>query len=312
MKLLHWFLLLAACALLACSAGCLREGSMMVTGMEVAPAAVTAGDVTLNVSVSVERTSGVGVGRPILFIRAIDTETGLRVNESSSEISPIGMGGTIIASHEIVLPRRGSYRLVAKVFEDGKRRATGELTVSSLEDLTPDDLRTTVAMVDMDFIVRSVTQGRVIIGAEIAFTNEGSEPNPPFSVEVKAREFDAGLLGDRQWTALDPIRPGETIIRNVTLSVPDQYNYEVEAVLWKGDMIVERGSRVLILAPNTTKEHEGMVFTTHRIRTGDFVVPSDTGRPIELPIPTMAPGFSSLLAVIGLCSLFVLRRYRHG
>lgn len=309
---LYWFLLLAACALLICSAGCLREGSMEVTGIEVAPAAVTAGDVTLNISVSIERTSGVGASRPTLLIRAIDTETGLRVNESSGEIAAVGTGGTVIASREIVLPRRGSYRLVAQVFEDGKRRATGELIVSSLEELTPDDLRTTVAMVDMDFIVRSVAQGRATIGAEVSFTNEGSEPNPPFSVEIKAREADAGLLGDRQWTTLDPIRSGATVVRNVTLSVPDQYNYEVEAVLWRGDVIVERGSRALLLAPNTTKERGGAAFTTHKIRTGDFVVPTDTGQPIEMPAPTMAPGFGGLLSVIGLCSLLALRRCRHG
>ena len=87
-------------------------------------------------------------------------------------------------------------------------------------------------MADMDFIVRSVVQGQATIGAKVSFTNEGSEPNPPFSVEIKAREADAGLLGDRQWTILDPIRPGSD-------------NYEVEVVLLQGDVIVERGSRGL-------------------------------------------------------------------
>lgn len=309
---LYGFLLLATCALLICSAGCLREGSMEITGIGVAPAAVTAGDVTLNVSVSIDRTSGSGAGRPTLLVRAIDTETGLRVNESSGETAMVGTGATIIASREIVLPRRGSYRLVAQVFEDGKRRANGELTVSSLEQLPPDDARTPVAMVDMDFIVRSVVQGRAAIGTEVSFTNEGSEPSLPLSIEIKARESDAGLLGDRQWTTLDSIRPGATVVRNVTLSVPDQYNYEVEAILWRGDVIVERGSRALLLAPNTTKERGGTEYTTRKIRTGEFVVPAGTGQAIGMPVPTMAPGFGGLLSVIGLLSLFALRRCRHG
>jgi len=306
------FLLLATCALLICSAGCLKEGSMEITGIEVAPVAVTAGDVTLNVSVSVERTSGSGAGRPTLIVRAIDTGTGLRVNESSGEIALVGGGGAIIASSDIVLPRRGSYRLEAQVFEDGKRRASGELTVSSLERLPPDDARTTATMVDMDFIVRSVAQGRATIMAEVSFTNEGSEPSLPLSIEVKAREFDAGLLGDRQWTTLDPVRPGATVVRNVTLSVPDQYNYEVEAVLWRGDVIVERGSRPLLLVPNATKESGGTEFTTRTIRTGEFVVPTDTGQSTGLPAPTRAPGFGAPLSLIGLLSLFTLRRCHHG
>jgi len=184
---LYGFLLLSACALLICSAGCLREGSMEVTGIEVAPGTITAGEVALNVSVSVERTSSTSVGRSTLLLTAIDTETGLRVNESSGAIAQISQGGTIIASREIVLPRRGSYRLIARVFEDGRQCASGELTVSSLERLPPDDARTPVAMVDMDFIVRSVAQGRAIIGTEVSFTNEGSEPSPPLSIEVKAR-----------------------------------------------------------------------------------------------------------------------------
>jgi len=83
-------------------------------------------------------------------------------------------------------------------------------------------------------------------------------------------------------------------------------------VLWRGDVIVERGSRVLLLAPNTTKERGGTEYATRMVRTGDFIVPTGTGQAAGMPVPTRAPGFGGLLSVFGLCSLFALRRCCHG
>ena len=306
----RWLLLLAVAVLAVTSAGCLREGTASVTGITVEPVNVTAGAVVLNVSTTVQHWSGPGIGAGLLRIEALDDETGLRVHEGMREFDRVGPGSTIVVPYELTLPRRGSYRVRASLAGGGVQTGAGEVTVRSLERLPPDDARTPIALADMDFLVRGVENGRVRIEAEVQLTNQGDGPNPDLVVEIKAREADARLLADRQWTTVGAIRPGATVTRNVTLSVPDQHNYEVEAVLWSGDVIVERGSRSVNLAPNTTVPG-GTEFTVRRIDTGEFVTARETGGHVLVPVPTRTPGFGGPAVLLGLALVVLTRRWHH-
>ena len=109
---------------------------------------------------------------------------------------------------------------------------------------------------------------------------------------------------------MSAVRPGSTVTRNVTLSVPDQHNYEVEAVLWSGDVIVERGSRSVNLAPNATVTG-GTEFTVRRIDTGEFVTDRETGGPVSVPVPTATPGFGWPAVLLGLALTLLARGLRH-
>ncbi|KAF5047248.1 hypothetical protein DSECCO2_462400 [anaerobic digester metagenome] len=305
----RWLLLLVAAVLLVTAAGCLKEGTAGVTGITVEPMNVTAGEVVLNVSTTVQHWSGPGLGAGVLRVEVIDDETGLRVHERSQEYGPVRPGESVVVPCELTLPRRGSYRVRASLVGGGLQGAGGEVTVRSLERLPPDTARTPVTITDMDFLVRGVTNGRALIEAEVQLTNQGTGPNPDLTVEVKAREVSARLLADRQWTTVGAVRPGSTVTRNVTLSVPDQHNYEVEAVLWSGDVIVERGSRSVNLAPNATVTGE-QEFTVRRIDTGEFVTAREA--PVMVPTPTRTPGFDLAASIVGFAfALFGWRRY-HG
>ena len=293
------------------AAGCLREGTAGVTGITVEPVNVTAGAVVLNVSTTVQHWSGPGVGAGTLRVEVLDDETGLRVHEGTRQVDPIGPGSTVVVPYELTLPRRGSYRVRASLAGAGVQQAAGgEVTVRSLERLPPDDARTPITIADMDFLVRGVENGRARIQAEVQLTNQGDGTNPDLAVEIKAREADARLLADRQWTTVGPIPPGATVTRNVTLSVPDQHNYEVEAVLWSGDVIVERGSRSVNLAPNATATGE-KEFAVRRIDTEEFVTARETGVMMPVPTPTRSPGFGvpACLLVLALAAVG-WRRYR--
>ncbi len=282
----RWLLLLAVAVFAVTAAGCLREGTASVTGITVEPVNVTAGAVVLNVTTTVQHRYGPGVGAGLLRIEVLDDETGLRVREGTRTFDRVSPGSTISVPCELTLSRRGSYRVRASLAGGGVQAGGGEVTILSLERLPPDDARTPVALADMDFLVRKVENGRARIEAEVQLTNQGDAPNPDLVVEVRARETDARLLADR---GPGPVRPGATVTRNVTLSVPDQHNYEVEAVLWRGDVIVERRSRSVNLAPNATATG-GTEFTVRRIDTGELVTARETGGPVPVPVPSRDPG----------------------
>ena len=307
MRCPRWLLLLAVLLLAATAAGCLREGTAGVTGITVEPVNVTAGEVVLNVSTTVQHWSGPGIGAGVLRVEVIDDETGLRVHEGRQKFDPVRPGTTVVVPYELTLPRRGSYRVRASLAGAGLQGAGGEVTVRSLERLPPDTARTPVTITDMDFLVRAVTNGRAQIDAEVQLTNQGTGPNPNLTIEIKAREASARLLADRQWTTLSAVRPGASVTRNVTLSVPDQHNYEVEAVLWSGDVIVERGSRSVNLAPNATVTGD-REFTVRRIDTGEFITARETSPMV--PVPTRTPGFGVPASLAGFAlALLGWRRY---
>ncbi len=307
----RWLLLLVAVVLLVTAAGCLKEGSAGVTGITVEPVNVTAGKVVLNVSTTVQHWSGPGLGAGVLRIEVLDDETGLRVHEGTQEFGPISPGTTVVVPYELTLPRRGSYRVRASLAGGGLRGTGGEVMVRSLERLPPDTARTPITITDMDFLVRGVANGRAQIETEVQLTNQGTGPNPDLTVEIKAREASARLLADRQWTTVGAVRPGATVTRNVTLSVPDQHNYEVEAVLWSGDVIVERGSRSVNLAPNATATG-GQEFTVRKIDTGEFITARETGAMVPVPVPTRTPGFGVPASLAALALVLLGWRRNHG
>jgi hypothetical protein len=164
----------------------------------------------------------------------------------------------------------------------------------------------------MDFIVREVANGRVVVDAEVLFTNRGEDPSTPFLVEIKARERDARLIADRQWMTLAPIHPGSTIVQNATIRIPDQYNYEVEAVLWREDVIVGRGTGYMLLAPSA-KVSPGEQFVSRTIGTSTFVSSEQRIPPVEGAggIPRQ-PGFTAPAALVSFGAVLYVWRRMHA
>jgi len=75
-------------------------------------------------------------------------------------------------------------------------------------------------------------------------------------------------------------------------------------------VIVERGSRSVNLAPNTTVTG-GTEFTVRRIDTGEFVTARETGAIAPVPVPTRTPGFGGPAVLLGLALVVLARRRRH-
>jgi hypothetical protein len=288
------------CSILA--AGCLKESSLSIQGINVGAQSVSSPEVTLNVSTEIENFRGFGAGTTTLNLRAFNTETGLIENERTDTLNGIGWGGSRTVFQTIVLPRKGSYRLVATVFEGDKRKAQGEITVYNLERLTPDDQKTGLSIEDIDFIVKNVSGGSVNIQCDLYFSNNDIRPSGPFDVEVKAKEMDAHLVADKQIVPVANVDPEKIMVVPVHLTVPDQYNYVMEVLVWKNETIIRRGEGTVQLRPGTTIP-AGDQFVTKKIETSKFI--SDQGSVMAAslpyaPVPTRAPGFGASAALVAL------------
>jgi hypothetical protein len=127
---------------------------------------------------------------------------------------------------------------------------------------------------------------------------------------VKVREMDAGLLADKVWARTGEIRPETTVIRSVNLTMPDQYNYIVEVLIWNNDTVVKRGQGYIQLSPiieikdrNTTEARE--------IQTSEFENLVETGMIPEEKSTDQGkstPGLSLPFSAILICSAAIMRR----
>jgi len=98
-------------------------------------------------------------------------------------------------------------------------------------------------------------------------------------------------------------------VSSVALSVPDQYNYIVEVIVWKNETIVKRGEGSVRLQPGMQVSKDTQ-FVTKKIETSKFVgeegyQPSSYGIPV-----TRSPGVGAPLVLAAIGALAVLLHLR--
>jgi len=219
-------------------------------------------------------------------------------------------GQTINTTQVLVLPKKGGYRLVATLFEDGKEVDWGSRTVYNLETLPADNMITGLRIDGIDFMVRKVSNEKVVIQSDIYVTNSGAKIGKDYQLMIKATDMDSRLVADKQWISTGNIIPDGTVIWSVNLTVPDKYNYFVDVLIWS-DSVVVGGGQDSVLLNATTKLGEKERIATRGTRTGGFVVAESVAEPKEMEVGEFeaaaeeateaTPGFGVLLALAMVC-----------
>jgi len=307
-------LLLAGILILSViSCGCIRDferSELRVADIDISAERVASANVLLNVTTYIEN-RGDRSGDARLLLKAFDLESGLLVDQETVTVGSILKRKTKSASQVVKVDRDGGYRIEVVLFEDEQRVDQRTMKVSGIGDLTPNVYDIGLRIPEMDFLVKNVTGSRVTIGVDLYLTNEGITPSEDLQVLIKAREVDAGLLADKTWISTGVIKKETTIIHSADIVVPDDYNYIVEALIWKNDTIVERGQGVVQLNPRRTIPEKDKV-VSEDIEVEDFMPPRiayESG-----VMDGKAPGFTALMLLMALILtiLIMKRRYNNG
>lgn len=331
---------LAVLALLASTAGCLREYEdphhLRVVNIDLAPARVLARELTLGVNVTLDNRGGGATGNVELIAKAYSESTGFLLAEDRNAVGTIPGDTTREIPMRVQVPREGSVRVDVSVLEDGQGQQSASVHARNLGVLEPEVVDTGVRVSGIDFVVTSIDgegtgrndtdSARVRVQSDLYLTNEGNAPSEALRVQVKAREVTTQLVADVAWLDAAGIVPGSTSIRSVNLTVPDGYNYVFEILTWRGDVIVARNEGTVQLAPTFQKPADQDVVTTNP-DVRDFLSPtrpttgaagdgygqgnslggSGPGMP-EPEVPGVAAPLVALVA--GLAAIFWRRRSR--
>ncbi|TQD28321.1 hypothetical protein [Methanolobus vulcani] len=318
---IYSFLILLIVLVSATSSGCLRdfdeqESSYLgIRDVELSADSVKSTYVWLNVTTYVENMGADSDSNATVVLKVFNKNTGLLEKKQEERIGPIEQWETKAVSQSISLLKSEDYRISTSIMDDGKLSFERKMTLSGLDTLQSDMQDTGIQIETIDFLVRETSSKGVVIQNDIYLKNEGLETSEDYRILIKAREMDARLVADKEWTSSGEIEPEETAIRSVNLTVPDGYNYVVEISVWDGNTIVKTDEDYVQLNPEKVIDRDQLV-QNKNINTADFLMELDEedynweyDDVTEDTVEEETPGFTCSFAVIGfIAALYIVRR----
>ncbi|WP_254537598.1 DUF7490 domain-containing protein [Halomarina litorea] len=298
------------------------ESHLSVTEMTIGPGTVTGETATLRVETFLDHRGGPAENVTVL-VRAVDSESGMLETVERVRVGDLTAARERGVPANLTVAREGGYRIESVVYVADRRVETAARTVSGLDGLRPPYLRSGLQfhrfsgadLPAVEFSVRSAGDGRTTLDVSAFLTNTGDDPATDLELVVKARQADSNIVADEARVAIGEVRSGRTVTPSVNLTVPTDYNYYLDAVLLRDDVVVDTVRAPAALDPTETIS----VNTTRRevdLEVSDFE--SDTnGQDSPQPTPSDrattsgdGPGFGVLAALAALLAAVGIARRR--
>jgi PGF-CTERM protein len=243
---------------------------LTVREQTIAAGNVTGGTATLTIDSRLEHRGGPSENVTVL-VRAVDRDTDLVAATTDREV-PVAAN--------VSVPRDGDYRIQTVVYADGERVAGGRKTVNGVGGLQPHYARTGVTfhrfegfsaaeMPSIQFSIAEATGSEATLNVTAYLTNTGDRENEGLDVTFLARQADSNIVADRRVRRVGANRPGRTATPSTRLSVPDDYNYRLVAIVQHDDVVVGTAQAPATLNPNRTVTVDRNE-SSDTLDTGDF------------------------------------------
>jgi hypothetical protein len=293
-----------------------RPGPVTIADMEIAAGDVTGDTVALNVGTRLSH-RGPPARNVSLRIQAVDTESGLVESTRSVSVGDLSEEREVAVPTTLTVEREGGYRIRAVVYRDGQRIDSGARELRGLQALRPayarSDVRfaSTDALPPVSFSISGADEERTTLDMRVALTNEGDEQPSDLRVTLTLRQADSNIVADRTDVDVGSIRPGRTETVGTRLRVPAGYNYYIDAVLWKDDVVIDSARGAANLDPSETIR----VNETRRevkLEVGDFTRSDgdrddrSRGEATGMPTESGGPGFGVGVAVVAVVAVAVV------
>lgn len=251
--------------------------------------------------------------------RAVDSESGLLVDETRAHVGTMTGDGEREVRGTLTVPREGGYRLEATVYRNDTRVSGYSRTVRGVSALTPEYARSNVSFTE-DAVLDPVSVSIVEAGEEQTtlelggwLTAMGPSEGSDLSVTFIVRQAESNVVAERATVDAATLREGRSEMVTTEVTVPSDYNYYVDAVLTRDGVIIDTAAGVVNLDPTETIDRN----QTERdveFEAGDFDEEEATDREPEqeraTETATTTPGFGPAAAVVALLGAALLARWR--
>jgi len=285
----------------------------------VATQSVSGSTVTLSLTSYLVHERGTAENVTVVY-RATDSDTGFVATTTRIDVGDLSRDGEHQVTGNVTVERQGGYRLDTIVYVNGTRVQTGRTEIRGVGTLTPEYARTPVTFHQFDrtdlpaveYRIQSVQDNTTTMQVTTSLTNQGSTENDGLRLVLTARQADSNIVADTATVDIGSIQPGRTAQPTATLTVPTEYNYYLDAVLWKDGVIVGTTRAVANLDPTETISTNQ---TTREVglEVGDFTKGGGGGdggapQPTEETTSAGSPGFTALASIVALLGTVLLAR----
>ncbi|MEA1930775.1 MAG: PGF-CTERM sorting domain-containing protein [Euryarchaeota archaeon] len=295
----------------------LRPGNLDIEEVPISPGAVTGETATLGVEARLSHFGNPTENVTVLF-RATDSESNLVATERRVDVGLLEGDRETPVRANLTVDREGGYRIETIVFRDGERVDVATRSVSGLEALTPAYAESNVEFADTGAVqpvsvaIGSADDSEVRLDLSGALTNEGDAQTSDLEVTFTARQAESNVVADRVTVPVGDIRAGRTATVDAEVSVPNEYNYYVDAVLWRDGVHVDSAQSVANLNPSErisadeTEEEVAFEASDFESEPGEETA-RDRG---EANTSEETPGFGLAVGLVALLATALLARRR--
>ncbi|WP_224268269.1 DUF7490 domain-containing protein [Haloprofundus salinisoli] len=300
--------------------GPLRPGPVQVEEVPIAPGAATGETATLAVEARLEHRGNPTDNVTVLF-RAIDSESNLVETSHTADVGTLTGDRETPVRANLTVAREGGYEIETIVFRDGERVDRATRRVSGLEALTPAYADSNVgfaestALQPVSVSVGSADGDRVSLDLSAALTNGGDAPTSDLEATFVVRQAESNVVADRVTVPVGEIRAGRTSTVDASVTVPGEYNYYVDAILWRDDVHVDSARSVANLDPterisaNVTEREVEFEVEDFESGGAETTAATEDGGAYR-GTQSDTPGFGVVVAVVALLAAALLARRR--
>jgi PGF-CTERM protein len=296
--------------------GFARLGDVTVATAEVRPDTAT-----LTVTAFLQHRGGTSENLSVR-VRATHLETGMHATTGAADVAAVEGDREVAVPVNVSVPREGGYRVEVALYDDGDRRGDHAREVRGVGDLRPPAARSPVRFHQFDrragndtlpSVQTSVARAgddEVTLNVSAYLTNEGGDATGDLSVQFVLRQAESGVVATRTRVPLGAVAAQHTVTPSALVTVPDGYNYYVDAILWRDGVVVDSVRGVANLDPERS-------IRVNRSGAGGGLQVSDferdrddAGGPTGEPSGTevRSPGFGAVAALVALVAAALYAR----
>ena len=254
-----------------------------------------------------------------LELRATDLESGLLEDTTTIAVDPIEGDREVTVNGTLRVAREGGYRIEAVVYHEGRRLRSAERRVEGVGALRPAYAVSPVEFHEfratdqpaIEYRIADAANETATLAVTTHLTNTGDGAAGGLQLVVKARQADSGIVADSTTVEIGRIEAGRTATPTAELTVPDGYNYYLDAQLWADGVIVGTARSAANLDPTETLSVDQ---TTREIELEVSDFEPEAGRTVaaeRTPALTQSagqPGFTPAIAVLAVLAAALLAR----
>ncbi|MFB6354375.1 MAG: PGF-CTERM sorting domain-containing protein [Halobacteriales archaeon] len=292
-------------------------GKLFVRDVAIAPGQVSGQSVELVVRTRLVH-AGPAAENVTVELRAVDLQSGLLETATTVPVEPIEDDREVTVNGTLRVAREGGYRIEAVVYHEGRRLASASRRVEGVEALEPPYADSPVDFhrfratdqPAIEYRIAEAGDETATLAVTTYLTNTGDDAAGGLRLVLKARQAESGIVADSAEVTVGRIEAGRTATPTAELTVPDGYNYYLDAQLWADGVIVGTARSAANLDPTETIS----VNQTRReveLEVSEFEEEREPVPRTPAGAATAAanqPGFTALLAVLAVLATALLAR----